>query len=167
MTAEDFDRFLRRRLCWLDGSPTHASSARQRQCRHCRRKWSYDRLALRWEAALALAGGRSRAECAEHLGVDIHTAGRFYTAMEKRIVEHLATELAGSGAGSPADGGEMMEAWRKVKKLRTRRAQNRHLAELCLRHRTVEARVELIFRLCFRDELRRRVGLRMAATKRR
>jgi len=163
MTAEDFDRFLRRRLCWIDGTPTHASSARQRQCPHCRRKWSYHQLLLRWDAALALAAGKSRVECASKLGIDIHTAGRLYTAMEKRLVEHLAVELSGSHAGHSADAQEMMEACRRIQKLRTKSARHRHLAELFLRHRTIAQRVDLIFQLCFRDRVRaaaarRRVG---------
>lgn len=154
VTAEEFDRFLRRQLCWIDGTPTHASSARQRQCPHCRRKWSYSHLLLRWDAALALATGRSRVECATKLGIDIHTAGRLYAAMEERLVEHLASELAGSGVGASADGQEMMQAWRRTQKLRTKSARNRHLAELCLRHRAAEDRVDLIFQLCFRDQVR-------------
>lgn len=162
MTAEDFDHFLRRRICWLDGTPTHASSARQRQCPHCRRKWSYDRLLLRWGAALALAAGRSRVECAAELGIDIHTAGRLYAAMEKRLVEHFAGELASSTPGNSADAQEMMEAWRRLQKLRTQTARNRHLAELSLRHRAVQERANLLFQLCFRDEVRARVSRRMA-----
>jgi hypothetical protein len=164
MTAEDFDRFLRRRLCWIDGTPTHASSARQRQCPHCRRKWSYHRLILHWDVALALAAGKSRAECAAELGIDIHTAGRLYTAMEKRLVEHLAAELSGSHAGDSADAQEMMEAWRRLQKLRTNHARNRHLAELCLRHRTVAKRVDLVFQLCFRDQVRGAAGRRLVRT---
>jgi len=154
MTAEDFDRFLRRRLCWIDGTPTHASSARQRQCPHCRRKWSYDRLLLRWNAALELAAGQSRVGCACELGIDIHTAGRLYAAMERRLVEHLAAELAGSHAGESAGAQEMMEAWRRIQRLRTKSARNRHLSELCLPHRTVAERVDLIFQLCFRHRVR-------------
>lgn len=162
MTAEDFDRFLRRRLCWLDGTPTHASSARQRQCPHCRRKWSYARLLLRWDAALAMAAGKPRAECAAELGIDIHTAGRLYAAMEKRLVEHFARELVSSAGAKSADAQEMMEAWRRLQKLQTQTARNRHLAELCLRHRAVEERVNLLFQLCFRDEARNRVSRRLA-----
>ena len=162
MTAEDFDRYLRRRLCWIDGAPTHASSARQRQCPHCRRKWSYDRLRMRWEAAVAFAGGKPRGECAEEHGIDIHTAGRLYAQMEDRLVDHFASELAGSSAGEMADGEEMMEVWRRTRKLRTRRALHRHLVELGLRHRTLEERVELVFQLCFREQLRRSIIRRMA-----
>jgi hypothetical protein len=154
MTAEDFDSFLRKRLCWIDGTPTHASSARQRQCPHCRRKWSYTHLLLRWDAAWALAAGRSRIECAARLGIDIHTAGRLYAKMEERLVEYLASELSGSGVGASANGQEMMQTWRRMQKLRTKSARNRHLAELCLRHRAAADRVDLIFQLCFRDQAR-------------
>lgn len=164
MTADDFDRFLRRQLCWIDGTPTHASSARQRQCPHCRRKWSYARLQVRWDAAVALAAGKSRVECADEVGIDIHTAGHLYAAMERRLVEHFARELASSAAGNSADAQEMMEAWRKLQRLRTQTARNRHLAELCLRHRAVEHRVNLLFQLCFRDEVRARVSRRLAGT---
>jgi hypothetical protein len=95
------------------------------------------------------------------LGIDIHTAGRLYAAMEERLVEHLASELAGSGVGASADGQEMMQAWRRTQKLRTKSARNRHLADLCLRHRAVADRVDLIFQLCFRDQARDGASRRM------
>jgi hypothetical protein len=109
---------------------------------------------LRWDAALALAAGRSRVECAAELGIDIHTAGRLYSAMEERLTEHLASELSGNGAGASANGQEMMQTWRRMQKLRTKSARNRHLAELCLRHRAAADRVDLIWQLCFRDQAR-------------
>lgn len=166
MTAEEFDRFLRRRLCWIDGTPTHGSSAKQRQCPHCRRKWSYDRLLQRWDVALALVAGKPRGACAAELEIDIHTAGRLYARMEARLVEHLATKLAGSMAGEIGDREEMLQAWKEIVKLRTKGARHRHLVELMLRHLQAGQRVDLIFQLCFRDEMRRKIGQKMQGTNR-
>lgn len=49
MTLDDFERHLVGQLCWSCHAATGASSAAQRQCPRCRRKWSYARRRLRWE----------------------------------------------------------------------------------------------------------------------
>lgn len=93
MTAASFNRAVTRKLCWVDGSRTHASSAGQRQCRRCRRKWSYGGLAKRWILAQEYCAGRNRREAAAAAGVDVHTAGRHYAVFERALAGYLRRNL--------------------------------------------------------------------------
>lgn len=154
MNSEDFDRYLSGRLCWIDEAPTRASSARQRQCPQCRRKWSYDRLRKRWEAAIALASGKTRHEAADKLGLDIHTTGRLYAMMEDNLAGHFILSLKRHEGLPGVSDEEVVRTVSKMKRLGTPGAQHRCLVELGLRHLTAGERLDLIYRLCFRQEVR-------------
>ena len=158
--SKDFDRFLRGRLCWVDGHATHASSARQRQCPHCRRKWSYDRLQMHWNGAMVFATGKTRQDAARKLGVDIHTAARLYAAMEEKLAAHFVLRLKTHEGLPMVDDAELLHVRREMRRLRTRAGRNRHLVELGLRHLGADRRLDLIYRLCFQKEATRAAGVR-------
>lgn len=160
MTSKSFDRFLRGRLCWRDGHATHASSACQRQCPHCRRKWSYDRLQMHWNVATAFASGKTRREAARKLGVDIHTAARLYASMEQKLAAHFVLRLKTHEGLPMVDENEVVRVQREMRRLRTRAGRNRHLVELGLRHLGADRRLDLIYRLCFQKQARSMAGLR-------
>lgn len=77
MTLEEFEAYLTRQMCWLDGAPTHASHAGQRQCRHCRRKWSYLKWTRYWRLAqLFCAPSGKGADCGRHHRRNANNLGR-------------------------------------------------------------------------------------------
>lgn len=142
-----FNRHVTQKLCWIDGSPTHASSARQRQCSLCRRKWSYDGLSKRWLLAQEYCAGRSRRVAARAAGVDVHTAGRHYAAFERALTGHLRRNL------------ELGHAWKfaAIRSPRRIGAENppspaqirRVAAQHCLEGLSVYRRMQLIYDVAF------------------
>ena len=70
--------YLKSKLCWVDGEPTHASSGQQRQCTRCRRKWSYYQMRQQWKCLLSFCMGDSQAECARQTGLAKNTVRGFY-----------------------------------------------------------------------------------------
>ena len=76
MTLEEFEHYLTRQRCWLDGAPTHKSHCGQRQCKRCRRKWSYKSLQRHWHLArLFCAPSGKDSEYVRYLPDDAGTSG--------------------------------------------------------------------------------------------
>jgi hypothetical protein len=151
--ASVFNRHVTQKLCWIDGSPTHASSARQRQCPLCRRKWSYDGLSKRWLLAQEYCAGRNRRAAAQAVGVDVHTAGRHYAAFERALADHLRRNL------------ELGRAWKfaairsprriGAEKPPSPRQVRRLAAQLCLEGLSVYRRMQLIYDVVFSARVER------------
>lgn len=153
MTAEDFDQHLARQLCWIDGSPTHASHAGQRQCRHCRRKWSYSTLRKQWELARLYCTGRKRVQAAQRARVDPHMAGRHYRIFEDALAGHfLAAQMERRGPESSLS--PIFDVGDSLAHAKDRRLLRHCIAEL-LADYPLESRLELLYRLVFARRVRR------------
>jgi len=156
---EGFNRYLTRKLCWRDGSATHASSALQRQCNFCRRKWSYEALAKQWVVAQEYCAGHTRQEAAKAAKVGQHTAGRHYASFERALDSHLRLMLRKGEAWKLGDTEKIQaEALRKSSRKLPPRRQRSLPAELCFEHLRLKERVALLFELVFLPKVRRRVG---------
>jgi hypothetical protein len=90
MTLEEFEHRLTHQKCWLDGAPTHESHSGQRQCRSCRRKWSYKSLQRHWRLAQLFCAPSGKA--AEYIRDQVGPAGASGSAVEFRV-PHPAKEL--------------------------------------------------------------------------
>ena len=149
VTASGFNRHLAEKLCWIDGAPTHRSSARQRQCARCRRKWSYDGLAKKWMLAQEYCAGNTRREAAAAAGVDVHTAGRHYAAFDLALATHVR-ELLGAGQGwALGDAERLHQVLREGVRSPSRRQKLRLAARLCFEKLRMRKRLELIDELVF------------------
>lgn len=158
MKPTGFNRYLTRKLCWRDGSATHASSAWQRQCSHCRRKWSYEALAKQWVVAQEYCAGHTRQEAARAAKVGQHTAGRHYAAFEKALASHLRLLLKKGELWKLGDMEKIQTALRKSAKKLPPRRRRRLPAELCFEHLRLGERLALLFELVFLPKVRRRIG---------
>jgi hypothetical protein len=157
MTAEEFDQRLARQLCWIDGSPTHASHAGQRQCRHCRRKWSYSTLRKQWELARLYCAGHKRVEAAQCAKVDPHVAGRHYRIFEDALAGHfLADQLRRMSGESSAP--LIYDVHESLAHAKDRRLLRQCVAAI-LQDLPIAQRLELLFHLVF---ARRTFGLAAA-----
>lgn len=155
MTASAFNRHLAEKLCWIDGAPTHPSSARQRQCGRCRRKWSYDGLAKSWVLAQEYCAGSTRREAAAATEVDAHTAGRHYAAFELALATHVR-ELLGAGQGwALGDAERLHQVLREGVRSPSRRQKLRLAARLCFEKLRMRKRLELIYELVFAPKIGR------------
>lgn len=158
MKPEGFNRYLTRKLCWRDGSATHASSALQRQCNFCRRKWSYEALAKQWVVAQEYCAGHTRLEAAKSAKVGQHTAGRHYATFERALASHLRLMLRKGELWKLGDTEKTEAALPKNFRKLTPRRQRSLQAELCFEHLRLKERVGLLFELVFLPKVRRRVG---------
>lgn len=153
MTAASFNRYVTRNLCWVDGSPTHASSAKQRQCKACRRKWSFEALAKRWILAQEYCAGRNRRSAAQAAGVDVHTAGRSYAEFNQALGDHLRKNLKlGRGWKFAA-----MRSPRTITAVRatSEKQRLRWAAEFCMEGRPFDRRLQLLYDLVFSARVER------------
>ena len=145
-SVEVYQRYVAERLCWIDGFPTHASSDLQRQCPHCRKKWSYERLGqeLRLLEQYCLGSNASEAaraiECAKNTA--LYHFGLFSSEMQEAVASML---LDGSIATNPLTVTELRSlenALRAGDRLRREKAC-RHLFFVSLAY---EERLECLFR---------------------
>jgi hypothetical protein len=87
--ATEYERRLFQQLCWICGNPTTRSSAQQRQCPRCRRKWSFRQRQLRWKLLHLFASALTPADAARRLSVSYRTAWTHFLRFE-RIVRQEA-----------------------------------------------------------------------------
>ncbi len=161
MTAAAFNRHLTRKLCWIDGAATHASSARQRQCPRCRRKWSYDGLAKAWIVAQEYCAGRSRKEAAEAAAVDVHTAGRHYASFDLALATYVHTLLETGQSWRLGDADKRHEVQGKaLRSPRSQRQKQRLAAKVCFEKLSIRKRLDLIFNEAFAAKVERFVRRR-------
>ena len=155
VTASCFNRHLAEKLCWVDGAQTHRSSARQRQCPRCRRKWSYDGLAKKWMLAQEYCAGHTRREAAAATGVDVHTAGRHYSAFDLALAGYVRGLLAEGKGWVLGDEEKLHVFLRKGVGSSTRRQKLRLAARLSFEKLRMRRRLELIFDLVFAPKVGR------------
>jgi hypothetical protein len=156
MTAESFERSLRLRLCWLDGFPTTKSSGHQRQCPHCRSKWSYRNLERQWDLTREYCLGRKPSEAARRVGLEAHAAGRFYGKISKALAETFIAEMVLGEFHFP----DTERADRAIGRLTSPQhdwARDRMLVQIFLADLPVEKRCEMVFQRLFRNRLRQMV----------
>jgi hypothetical protein len=155
VNAASFNRHLTRKLCWIDSSPTHASSERQRQCSQCRRKWSYDGLARRWILAQEYCAGSNRRQAAAAAGVDVHTAGRHYAAFEGALAGRVRRLLETGQSWVLGDAEKIQEVLQNGMKSSRRQQRLRLAARLCFERLHVRKRLDLLFKEVFATKLER------------
>ena len=85
MKPAEYERRLVRELCWVCASRTTRSSAQQRQCAHCRCKWSYRRRQLRWKLLEMFAMALTPAEAARRARVSYRTAWIHFLHFERTV----------------------------------------------------------------------------------
>ncbi len=81
----DYERHLTEQLCWLCHVPTSRSSAQQRQCPRCRRKWSFHQRQLRWSLLRLFATAITPAEAARRAHVSYRTAWAHFLRFEHTL----------------------------------------------------------------------------------
>lgn len=154
MDASDFDRHLRLELCWLDGIPTGESHAGQRQCPHCRRKWSYAVLRQQWLVAREFCKGSNRRTAAKAADTDVHTAGRHYKRFHELLAPHFVELVKRRDDGFFADPDRLATACRQAMKTLDLRKRLLLVVDLYLAEMPAESRLELIYRLAFRERIK-------------
>jgi len=92
MTHTEYERHLIGQLCWNCHAATTASSARQRQCPRCRRKWSYATRRLRWELLKAFCLRATAHHAARSLPCHYATAFAAYRRFRLALVEMAGEE---------------------------------------------------------------------------
>lgn len=163
MNAADFDRHLRLELCWLDGVPTTASHAGQRQCPHCRRKWSYAALRSRWLIAQEFCKGSNRKRAAKLTGTGVHTAGRHYRSFQEILAPHFI-ELMRRGDGAFfADPLRLADCYSDALKTPDPRKRLLLVVDLVLGEMRAEERLELLYRLAFQEGVQALIRSAIAA----
>lgn len=153
MTGAEFDKYLETELCWTDGFPTVASHAGQRQCPHCRRKWSYVRMLQKWLLAKAFCAGLTRKAAAAYAGTEEHTAGRHYQLFQKLLFPFFVEQMRRLDDGFYADPERFADSLRSVLKTADPKRRFRIVVDFCLGEMAIESRLELLFRLAFRDRI--------------
>ena len=155
MNAACFNRHLTRQLCWIDGAVTHASSARQRQCPRCRRKWSYEGLSNGWILAQEYCAGHSRREASAAAGVDVHTAGRYYADFQLALAGHVRRLLAEGEAWKLGDAEKLHRLFRMGLANSEPRQRRRLAARTCFDGLGMRKRLDMLYELVFAEKLRR------------
>src|SRR5438874_2688600 len=99
MDMAEYERRLLNHLCWACGGPTHKSHAAQRQCRVCRRKWSYARRVIEWRLLMGFCRGRKAYRAAMEAEVSYPAARtafrRFEKVLEKQRKRAVLTMVRG------------------------------------------------------------------------
>ncbi len=167
MDSLDFDRSLRLQLCWLDGFPTTASHAGQRQCPHCRRKWSYAVLRRQWVLAEEFCKGTTRKAAARRSKTGEHTAGRHYKYFQEHLAVRFVEMIRQPEDGFPIDPVRLAKACRTAMKISDRQKRLRLLVDLCLGELPVEIRLEMVYRTVFRVRIQSLIRGALAARLRR
>ena len=163
MTVADFDRHLRLELCWLDGIPTAASHAGQRQCPHCRRKWSYAVLRRQWVIAQEFCKGSNRRNAAKAAGTDVHTAGRHYRRFQELLAPHFVELMRRKDGGFFADPLRLADCYHDALKTPDPRKRLILIVHLCLGEMPAESRLELLYRLAFQEGVQQLIRSAIAA----
>lgn len=87
MTHTEYERHLIGQLCWACHAAATASSARQRRCPRCRRKWSYATRRLPWEPLKAFCLRATAHHAARSLPCHYATAFTAYRRWRTALVE--------------------------------------------------------------------------------
>jgi hypothetical protein len=145
-SIEIYQRYIAERLCWIDGVPTHASSDLQRQCPHCRRKWSYERLGQELRLLEQYCLGSNASEAARAIDCAKNTALYHYCLFNIQMQEAVASMLLdGEIATNPVT---LIELRSLEKALRAGNGKRREKTcrHLFLAGLNYEERLECLFR---------------------
>ena len=124
-----YRRYLEDRRCWVDGTPTHASSGQQRQCPKCRRKWSYDQRLLQISLLEQYCQGITASQAAKNIGCAKNTARSHYNDFRIAMEEVMAAMLTnGEVATNPVTFRELVSLEKAL------RAGSTHRREKACRH---------------------------------
>lgn len=163
MDAADFDRHLRLELCWLDGIPTAASHAGQRQCPHCRRKWSYAVLRRQWLVATEFCKGSNRRMAAAVAGIDVHTAGRHYKRFQESLAPHFVELMRREDGEFSADPLRLADCYHEALRTPDPRKRLLLIVELFYGEMQAEVRLDLLYRLAFQERVQQLIRSAIAA----
>jgi hypothetical protein len=92
-SIDAYRRYLRDQLCWIDGSPTCASSDSQRQCTSCRVKWSYIQTTLEFAIFEQFCNGERARKAAMSLGCSRNTVMSHYRTLMPEMEDLVARML--------------------------------------------------------------------------
>lgn len=91
MDVYSYEKYVIGELCFVCHVATHKSSAKQRQCPRCRRKWSFERRRLEWKLLEAFCLGASAHHASRMLECSYKTAYHAYRRF-RSVVGDLALE---------------------------------------------------------------------------
>lgn len=163
MDAGTFDRHLALELCWLDDFPTVASHAGQRQCPHCRRKWSFAAMRRRWLVAQEFCKGSSRRVAAGRAGVEAHAAGRHYRDFQGKLAQFFTDRISRKDGRFSADPEQLADLCRRAQAQPDRRKRLLLMVEICFDDMAIEERLEVLYLVCFRPKVQALVRAAMGA----
>lgn len=153
-SLRSYRRYLEGRRCWVDGTPTHASSDQQRQCPKCRLKWSFDNLARQIQMLEEFCLKQSATQAAKKLGCSKNTAIAHYRIFSRHMEGIVAQMIVKEEiAVSPITSKELKSLERALNGGREKQRLNacKHLFFISLR---VEERMALIFKSLIAPEAR-------------
>ena len=144
-SIEEYRRYLRDQLCWIDGSPTCASSDSQRQCTSCRVKWSYIQMSLEFSIFEQFCNGERARKAAINLGCSRNTVMSHFRSLLPEMEDLVARMLVEERIATTPQTVE--EVIRLEKALRAGSVQKRALAcrFLFLNSLTFEERLKELF----------------------
>jgi transposase len=87
MEVSDYQQFVDRELCWVDGASTFSSHATQKQCPKCRRKWNYLERRRRFDLLVAYAEGMRAGVAASACGASRNTAQNWFRKLDSRAAD--------------------------------------------------------------------------------
>jgi hypothetical protein len=138
----------------LDGFPTTESSNGQRQCPHCRRKWSFKNLTKEWDVAREFCHGTTRSIAAARTGMEAHAVGRLYRRLAATIVVVAANEIR-LREYSFKDAEKANIEIAKLQRAREGKMRDERISQIYLNEMAIEARYELLFRYVFKERVRK------------
>ena len=152
----NYRRYLKDRRCWVDGTPTHASSEQQRQCPKCRLKWSFDNLTREMQLLEEFCLKQSASKAAGKLGCSKNTAIVHYRVFCRHMEEVIAKMIiAHEIALTPITSKELKSLEHALNGGREKQRFNacKHLFFISL---GVEERMDLIFKSLIAPAVKRK-----------
>lgn len=155
--VDAYRSYLRDQLCWIDGSPTCASSDFQRQCTSCRVKWSYVQLTLAFAIFEQFCNGERARRAAMNLGCSRNTVMSQYRSLMPNMEDLVARMLIEERIATTPQ--TVDEVIRLEKALRAGSVRKRGLAcrFLFLNSLSVQERMEELFAVTLAKDLKLKI----------
>ena len=156
-SVDAYRGYLREQLCWIDGSPTCASSDSQRQCTSCRVKWSYVQLTLAFAIFEQFCNGERARRAAMNLGCSRNTVMSQYRSLMPNMEDLVARMLIEERIATTPQ--TVDEVIRLEKALRAGSVRKRGLAcrFLFLNSLSVHERMEELFAVTLAKDLKLKI----------
>jgi len=156
-SIDAYRRYLRDQLCWIDGSPTCASSDSQRQCSSCRVKWSYIQTALEFAIFEQFCNGERARKAAMNLDCSRNTVMSHYRTLMPEMEDLVARMLIEERLATTPQTVE--EVIRLEKALRVGSVRKRALAcrFLFMNSLTAQERLEELFTATLAKKLQEKI----------